>query len=100
MNVSSNINASIKIIGESSVQEFTTDFLYIQSSCHAFHMRFTDVYLYSISLSETHFLEKHALTGALRSLKFRLTLSDCDGVTRKERKRKCKSLYNFYPMFQ
>lgn len=38
------------------MEEFTTDFSYMESSCHAFYVWFIDVCSYSISFSEIHFL--------------------------------------------
>lgn len=75
------------------MEEFTTDFLYMKSSCHAFHMKFTDLYLYKQFIFQKHiFWKKHAhFTLDLASLKFNFTFSVFDRVTRKEEKMK-KSL--------
>lgn len=69
------------------MEEFTADFPYMKSSCYAFYVWFIDVYLYSISFSELHFLEKaYSFTLNLASLKFNLAFSDSDQITRKEKK--------------
>lgn len=104
LGVSLDINQSIKIIGKSVYQLFKRRIyyrLYMKSSCHALHMRFTDLYLYSVFFifSEIHFLERSIFffTLDIASLKVSLVFSYSGRITGKE---KNINFCNFHPAFQ